>query len=144
MPWTQAIMQGSDRMVRSDDDGVKAYAGMTQGWTVGRSPNTCQKPIKFGSAVALTCTSPLQARLNSVSFQVLRYHTKHNHVTNLFMAHHSYTQLHCPCVTLHMFPDMAIYGVSTTCIFHFTTCSFYITMHFLIFDIPSTMCLLPS
>ena len=31
-----------------------------------------------------------------------------------------------------------------TCIFHFTTCSFYITMRFLIFDIPSTMCSLPS
>ena len=46
---------------------------------------------------------------------------------------------------------MVIHRADTTCsvsfathIFHFTTCSFYITMHFLIFDIPSTMCSLPS
>ena len=31
-----------------------------------------------------------------------------------------------------------------TCIFHFTTCSSHITMHFLIFDILSIMCSLPS
>ena len=45
----------------------------------------------------------------------------------------------------------ATHRADTTCsvsfathIFHFTTCLFYITMHFLIFDIPSTMCSLPS
>ena len=39
----------------------------------------------------IMCMSPLQAQPNSMSFRVLRHHTKHDHVINHFTAHHSYT-----------------------------------------------------
>ena len=48
------------------------------------------------------------------------------------------------CNHSHMFPDMAIYGVSTTQIFTSPHAHYHFTMHFLIFDIFSTMCSLLS
>ena len=48
------------------------------------------------------------------------------------------------CNHSHTFPDMAIYGVSTTWTFISPHAHFHFTMCFLIFDILSTMCSLPS
>ena len=78
MPWTQAIMQGGDWMVRLDDNGAKVYAGMTQGWTIGRSPNIDCKQGREDMVVVVevgiekflvqtclwhTCTATARARL---------------------------------------------------------------------------------
>ena len=61
---------------------------------------------------------------------------------------HSTPLLHLPPLSLcnhsHTFPDMAIYRVSTTQTFISPHAHFHFTMCFLIFDIISTMCLLPS
>ena len=60
------------------------------------------------------CMSPPQVRQNPVSFQVLRHHTKHDHIIIYSRLHHSFTWLHCPCNHSHTFSDTAIYGVSIT------------------------------
>ena len=86
-------------------------------------------------------TIPVPARVHHMQnhhYPILWHFTCQRTPSNTcIITQHLRLQLHTEQIPHVQFPLPHVY-------FHFTICSFHITMHFLIFDILSIMCSLPS